>query len=362
MFPEKQLFEYVLIELGEQMHLHEVPVPNPMQCDRWIARSGLQKSCRRGEVDVAQRALARLFVDDPQSVWRHLTVIALEDVGIANIDVLAQITAARLNRTWRNKMGGDWAVASLLVQQIAESNHCQAACDLLLVAINRPDLERARDAALEEPCASLADKITDQSFSLEHQAIAALALGGGLADGQPCHDPHAVFDILAEQGHASHVVATCRAAWRGSRNPMALLLPLVGQRWEESSGYQVADDPMPPVRMTNGVPSYAIDQFTRTGGQVARAFLAGDHEARTMLDSAGIPRTMQPRVIGDLQFLIEGGQLRRRLMWQDADRLRLPHRALAGSFQMGDKLQVALRHMIASGKAIATLRARHLCQ
>ncbi|MDB5712708.1 MAG: hypothetical protein JWO15_105 [Sphingomonadales bacterium] len=362
MFPEKELFEYVLIELAEQLASRDVPAPEPMLCDRWIARSAMQKGCRRAEVDVAQRALARIFVDDPQSVWRHLTVIALEDVGVANIDVLARITAARLNRTWRNKMGGDWAVASLLVRQIAESNHCQAACDLLLVAINQPDLERARDAALEAPCASLADTITDQSFSLDHQGIAALALGGGLAEGQPCHDPHAVFDVLSEQSYASHVIATCRAAWRGSRNPMALLLPLVWQQWEQNSGCQIADDPMPQVRMTNGVPGYAIDQFTRTGGQVARAFLAGDHETRTILDSAGIPRTMQHRVIGDLQFLIEGGQLRRRLVWQDADRLRLPHRALAGTFQMGDKLQLALKKMIASGKAIATVRARYLCQ
>jgi hypothetical protein len=356
MFPEKQLFEYVLIELAEQLAIYDVPTPQPMRCDRWIARSALQKACRRCDVDIAQRALARTFVDDPQSVWRHITVIALEDVGVANIDLLASIQAARLNRTWRNKRGGDWAVASLLVRQIAESNHCQAACDLLLVSVNRPDLEQQRDTALEASCDSLASTITDVNYSLEQQGIAALALGGGLADGQRCNDPHAVFDMLAEQEYTSHVVATCRAAWRGSRNPMALLLPLVWQRWERSDGCRIIDDARPPARMLNGIPDYAIDQFTRIGGQVARQFLAANPEMRSLLDAAGVSRSAQPRMVGDLQFLIEGGQLLRRLVWHDADTLRLPHRALVGAMKLRNQLPEALRYMLDSDAVIADLR------
>jgi hypothetical protein len=358
MFLEKQLFEYVLVELAEQLAAFDVPASDPMLCDRWIARSALQKSCRRGEVEIAHRALARLFMDDPQSIWRHITVIALEDVGVANIDVLARITAARLNRAWRNRMGGDWAVASLLVQQIAESNHCQAACDLLLVSINRPDLEQQRDAALEASCDSLASTITDVDYSLEQQGIAALALGGGLADGQRCNDPHAVFDVLAEQKYASHIVATCRAAWRGSRNPMALLLPLVWQRWELTRACHVVNDPMPKARMLNGVPDYAVDQFTRVGGQVARAFLAADPGMRTLLDAAGVSRNRQPRVVGDLQFLLEGGRLNKRVVWREADKLRFPHRSLAGVFEIGNTLETALDSLAADAKIVANLRAK----
>jgi hypothetical protein len=359
MFLEKQLFEYVLVELADEVATHESPVPEPMACDRWIARSALQKSCRRGDVKIAQIALARLFVDDPQSVWRHLTVIALEDVGVANIELVRRVQAARLNRQWRKKMGGDWAVASLLVTQIAESDHCQAACDLLLVSLNRPVFEAQRDLALHSTRDRLIDTITDSNSVVEHQAIAALALGGGLADGQTWHDPHAVFDVLAEQQCDSHVVATCRAAWRGSRNPMAMLLPLVWELWKQDCDHTIADDPIRSARMLNGVPDYAIDQFTRTGGQVARALLTADQALRSILENSGVAKHAQPRVVGDLQFLLEGSCLKNRIIWQAAENLRLPHRSLPGIFRVGDNLEALLVSMAAGQKLFLKLRVSH---
>ncbi len=61
-----------------------------LQCDRWIASSLLQKSIRRGDVEVAQRAACMLHAFDRSAIWRRLIVVACEDVGAGNIDALLE--------------------------------------------------------------------------------------------------------------------------------------------------------------------------------------------------------------------------------------------------------------------------------
>src|SRR6266567_2853282 len=61
----------------------------PLRCDRWIASSLLQKSIRRGEVELAQRAACTLHAFDRSAIWRRLVVIACEDIGVGDIHALA---------------------------------------------------------------------------------------------------------------------------------------------------------------------------------------------------------------------------------------------------------------------------------
>lgn len=126
---------------------------------------------------------------------------------------------------------------------------------MLLHATNVPTQEYARAAALEAAADTLAAQLWDRNAPPVGRAVAALALGGELSRGQQHRDHAAVFDILAEAGRPSHVVATCRAAWRISRNPMSLLLPIVWELWMVSGqAYTVTDDPMPPVQMLGDPP------------------------------------------------------------------------------------------------------------
>ena len=359
MFPENDLFEYVLDGLAEAMAGFAAPMPKPLPCDRWIARSGLQKGIRRGAIDIALAALATLFEADPRSIWRHLTIIALEDVGVAGMDVIASVVTAARNRAWRNAHGGDWAVASFLVREMCDSLHCQAACDLLLRSLNDPAQDRLRGDMLEADMAQVAGVIVEAGRSAEERGMAALAMGGGLADGQRHRDPGAVFDLLGE-GPSSHVVATCRAAWRTNRNEMALLLPIVWTEWMKAPAPETSDDPMPPVVMAEGVPTYAVDQFTRIGGQVARALLDLDQQLRKLLDDAGITRARQPRAVGDLRFLHEGSCLARRAIWSLGDRLRQPFRQLRIVADLDARLDNGLRHIAAKDAVIADLCQQQL--
>lgn len=358
MWPD-ELFAYVLEDLAREFG--PAPAPDPLPVDRWLARSALQKAIRRAEVALALRAAAALHAQVGAAIWRALVVIALEDVGVAGIDVVARVVAAARDKAWRAKHGGDWAVVAWLVRQLAVSPHDQAACDLLMRVLNDPALEPARVDALEAGSTVLADRVADETYPLLHRAAAALALGGGLADEQPHRQPAAVFHSLALEGRSSHVVASCHAAWRTSRNEMALLLPLLWQPWLAACSTVTTDDlGAADVKLISGVPACAIDQFTRAGGQVARALLRKDDKLRGIMDCQGVPGPRQPRVVGDLLFLLEGGLVRRRARWACADHLRLPERPLPGTFALRTQLQAALDHMAAQADQIADLRRQHL--
>lgn len=358
MFPDAALFDFVLLDLADGLKANPTPPADPLPCDRWIARSALQKAIRRGEVALAQRALANLYGHDPRPIWRHLVIIAVEDVGVANVDLLAQIVGAQRDRSWRMSMGGDWPVMAELVRQMAESTHCQAACDLLLRASNDPALEPIREWALDASMATLTAAMADSALPLVDRGIAALAIGGGLAEGQPHSDPDAVFEIMAEAGSFSHVVVTCQQAWKVARNPMALLLPLVWQAWSSAGGPEIVkDDPMPAVQMIEAIPGYALDQFTRTGNQISRAYIAQDTQLQQLLAQAGIAKAAWPRTFGDVLFLIEGGATVRRLVWEQAEHLRHPYRWLPSAAAVGNSLQVILVHCQSKGDQIALARA-----
>ncbi|MES2271778.1 MAG: hypothetical protein V4533_12915 [Pseudomonadota bacterium] len=328
MLSHENLFQFVLADLAEEMSGYQPPEPNPLPCDRYIARSALQKAVRRGEVALAHRSVANLYQHDPRAVWRHVVIIAMEDCGASTIDLLGCIVAARLDRKWRQRAGGDWRVLCFLTERMAKGVHCQAACDLLLCALNRPENDQERSNALEAGPAELASMIADAASSLQHRAIATLALGGGLAEGQQHRQPACVFAILEAQGVSPHVIATCHAAWRASRNEMALLLPIVWQAWAANDGYVIEDDTMLPVTMIGDVPDYALDQFTRTGNNAFRSSLVSDPAMKELLLVAGVPVTQHVKALGDLLFLTDGTQLVRRVIWKTGEELRSPRRML----------------------------------
>lgn len=358
MLYSESLFSYVQMELADALAHFPMTVPQPLSCDRWIARSALQKTIRRGEVELAQRALANLFDHDPTTVWRHLIIICVEDVGVANVDLLAQIIAAKRDKTWRRQMGGDWHVMASLVRLMAESNHCQAACDLLLKVMNDPALDQAKADVLDSSAEQWTNVIAHMDRAVDERALAALAMGGCLAEGQTGADPDGVFDLMAEIGHFGHVVETSRAAWKISRNPMCLLLPLVWQMFMQDDQHSISSDPMPAIHMIGDVPGYALDQFTRTGNQISRAYLNEDEELRTMFEIAGISKAASARTLGDIIFLIEGGLVKHRMVWPAAEALSHPQRWLPAVATLGHHLPVIIRHCQAKGSETGKLRTR----
>ena len=349
----------VVDALAVQLAEFIVPIVDPIPCDRWLARSLIHKAIRRSEVGLAWRALATLLREYPAGVWRALTIIAIEDVGVSGMEPFTTTVLAGRDRRWRERNGGDWKVAAFAVQQLCLAEHDQAVCDLFHQAVGSPAHFIVRAEMLESGIDDLAAQLRPER-PLINRGIAALAIGGGLADGQQHHDPFAVLELLADQSSSWPLIDIWRAAWRLSRCPLVLLMPLIWEEWIARSFSGVVDDPFPPVSFIGDLPGYAIDQFTRSGIQVSRRLLAGDPELQRLLNDAGIARANQHRTVGDLIFIIEGSPLARRTIWPVGDALRLPYRCLADTVALGSLLPEAVEQVARQGFFIAHLRQQLL--
>src|ERR1019366_7369869 len=87
-----------------------------------------------------------LLVDAPDRLWRRCGGIAFEDVGIADREVLGLVTVALGGKRVRSALGGEWSVATLIVEAMAKANKCRAADDLLMGAELHPAFAAVRRA------------------------------------------------------------------------------------------------------------------------------------------------------------------------------------------------------------------------
>jgi hypothetical protein len=73
----------------------------PLNVSPWLAMSLMQKAIRRGRPEFALRAAATLLRESPNSLWRRLCVTAYEDIGVADFETVALVTAAMAGKRWR---------------------------------------------------------------------------------------------------------------------------------------------------------------------------------------------------------------------------------------------------------------------
>jgi hypothetical protein len=106
--------------LAREIDSHSALAEKPIAADPWVVSSLLQKSIRRGEIEIARRAALTFFKLKGSAIWRRLTVIAFEDVGIGSPDAVTMIVAAAYDSAWRKDQGSDLTIAVHLAGLIAE--------------------------------------------------------------------------------------------------------------------------------------------------------------------------------------------------------------------------------------------------
>jgi len=127
----------------------------PFDISPWLAMSLMQKAIRRRQEAIAMRAAATLLRDSPDRLWRRCGIVAFEDIGVADLDVVAEVTMALAGKTYRSHVGGEWAVAATIISRMTRATKCRAADDLLTAAELHPSLEPAREQFWSKPTAEL---------------------------------------------------------------------------------------------------------------------------------------------------------------------------------------------------------------
>lgn len=314
MFPDL-IFDFVLEQLADEVQQHPTPSFDPLPTDSWIARSVMQKAIRRGMVDLACRAAAQLLLIDPRTLWRRLLVTALEDLGPAEVDTTARIVAAWRDRKWRSQIGGDWPVVAELVRRSAQAIKCQSANDLWNIALHDPELAALKATLCELDQADVVSAAAVPNKDIGGQAVAVLM---ALGQDAGCAEPNGVrgkaadvFDAFETCSNFSHVAAICREAYRLTNVPLAALTLCL---WPTHDSVQsvAKDDWFGPLHWVNGIPTFALDQYTRGGKAAIRRYARqSDQWAEFCEENAIVPK-LREAAAGEILFRVDGAAVARR--------------------------------------------------
>lgn len=301
-----------------------VPAPMPLNVSPWVAMSLLQKAIRRGDVPAALSGAATLLRDAPERLWRRLGCIAFEDVGVADIACLGLVTTALTGKAFRKRLGGEWAVASLIVQRMVDAPKNRSADDLLMTIAGLPSLTLYRDDFARMSYDQLRQIVLGCS-DLHKRGLALWYLVGTKRCPSPNLPPRPgnvdfAFEVLAEHGVSPSMTQIARQGFRKTGEilaPLAALLTLVnGIR-----GDVAHNDNMPATRRAGEVPSYALDTYTREGKQTFARFLK-TNAGTTDWILENLPNRGRSAFLGELVFRVEGGSLTNRWAGNAADHLR----------------------------------------
>ena len=102
--------------LTTALHAHHPAPPEPIRNqDEPLLRTCLRRALRRKEAGYAFAAASALMDCDPRKLWKEIAAIALKDFALADLPLFGSIIAAASSKSWRDKNGGDWHIASHLL-------------------------------------------------------------------------------------------------------------------------------------------------------------------------------------------------------------------------------------------------------
>jgi hypothetical protein len=306
--------------LAREIDSHSALPDKPIAADPWIVSSLLQKSIRRGEAGIAQRAAFTFFKARGSAIWRRLMVIAFEDVGVANIDAITAVVAASSDAALRKSCAPDGRVAIHLAGLLAASPKDRSA-DYLVGAKDHPALadfaRTTRDTSVEAMLLAVRDK----ALSLPRKAIPALF--AAVADGDRVWD-RAGLDRLTgayrELRVPEDLLAATEVAASRTREPITVMIPLIWLAAQASRETRICDCPVPPLVQIGDVPLYAFDQHTRLGREAIWRFAREQPAVRWCL-AHYVPERCWRGVAYVAAFYVDGAPVACRLIWDQSEAL-----------------------------------------
>ncbi len=101
--------------------------------NKWLLVSCLQKSVRKGFVDLVENYTEELFDIDRSYLTYRLSIMAIEDIGISNIPLISDFLKTEIKKSNIDELGGkDYIVK--IAKELSESIKDRSACDLISIS------------------------------------------------------------------------------------------------------------------------------------------------------------------------------------------------------------------------------------
>ena len=294
------------------------------QFDRYLALSALQKAIRRDDFDLAWAASSYLLENFPAHFWKRLVIIAMEDVGVADIELCLATILICTEENRRVELGGCLKVASVLVRELCSAPKDRCADDLFDVV--------SRDPLLIERRANIADQIAEgeDPMAIPHtggvyEAASRMAVLANCADEVP--DGNLRKRAWASAIHAispsildPRVQGVAKLGLKHTGSILAPMLAAVGCNAVESD--ETVDDQFQEGAEIKGIPVWVAGMHTRVGLDGFRRYIRSSKRMTELLNSASTGDVSRSKVVGALVFRLDCGQLRHRLAWSLAEELK----------------------------------------
>lgn len=289
--------------------------PSPFaDADVHLLASAMQKAIRRGDLSTARRAAHQLHALDRQRLWRRLAVIALEDIGIASIETVADMIAISTLPASRRLFGGD-----IPALDIALARACAAAKDRtgdhLGSIISREPVDDMDRAALHSASPNALLAMIAASDLPWTRRLHATVLSAGRSDGAfhpSASNIGAVFDVLREMGAPSLLITACQVYAARQRDLLPVFVPFASMlAKDDHSGVKVRE--LPPSELIGELPDFSFDPLhTRLGRRAVDLWL------RSYL----MKQPWLPRQVAAALWNTESALCDRTLDWSMSDAIR----------------------------------------
>lgn len=302
--------------------------------DRYIALSLLQKAIRRGELVYGLISASYLFRADPTAFWRRLAIIAVEDIGIANIPLVCQVLIAAGGKKIRQEIGDSEQIAVSLIGEMCRSPKDRSTDDLFDVLNRDTSLDALKATVAEIPEEEVWDFYNPHTQGIEENAVALVQLATSWTNfsayvGRQTRWP-LVISMLPEEHVSPCIKETANLGLLRTRLILAPLLAAISPDAPKVRSF--IDDDLLPECHIHGLPSWAFGMHTRTGLAAFRSFAHRSTEMKSLMAQRVPSSVSKSKAIGGLVFRLDCGQLQNRLDWDAGHRLKERTTAMGWGF------------------------------
>lgn len=289
----------------------------PFLGDRYLASSCMQKSIRRGDVEIARRAAMALSRFDKAMLLRRFAGTICEDVSPVNTSVVSEGLLSPL---------GDADIYSLM-ERLGEEPKDRSTDYLLFIAQYAPGLNDARRKLGEaKDLLKHLPAIMGSSDDIAVKALAAWYVAGtaqipGANLSRTYGNSDDVFALFLDLGVPEELVLGCKSSLRRVRDPLALFYPIIYLETLRGTELSVETVALAPPVIVRGVPLYGAAGNTRIGKAAIRKWIANSDSLRKALANLVHPQGWQKAAEIGL-FHAESGLLGKALKWELGERLR----------------------------------------
>ena len=281
--------------------------------NKWLARSAMQKAIRRGRTTEAWSCADVLFNDDKAYAWRALSTCIVEDVGLGDVDLLAYSTLITLS-TVTNKMPSPKKLFFALIERACKSVKTRSACELSLGAEKdlTIDWNEFRHRATED----LIETMFSTAMAPTLYAATSVVRSRCRSDQSGALLQTVLNRVMEAVTDPALARATMLSFERNVDTMNLSIWPLVARKMFENPTPAVQPDVMPVEVMIGGVSSAAFDMHTQQGKSAIKALHTSLCKKGVVEFQAlsGLKGTDVIRALGSIVFILEGGQIDRRLV------------------------------------------------